>query len=99
MPGISVRDELKKIFINQFGFEKEDLNNPALDSMLIQGADGLELDSLERAELLIQCESVFHIIIKEDDEEMIQMRTFGELVSYLEKRCAESSPTLVTQPA
>ncbi len=74
-----VLDKIKTILAEQFKMDKSDIEVSAL----IQ--DDLGADSLDVVELLMTIEDEFSLEIPDEDIENI--KTVGDLVSYIENNC------------
>ena len=74
-----VLDRIKTILAEQFKMDKSDIEVSAL----IQ--DDLGADSLDVVELLMTIEDEFSLEIPDEDIENI--KTVGDLVSYIENNC------------
>ncbi len=74
-----VVDKIKTILAEQFKMDKSDIEVSAL----IQ--DDLGADSLDVVELLMTIEDEFSLEIPDEDIENI--KTVGDLVSYIENNC------------
>ena len=70
-------EKIKAILIDELQIDEADIT---LDAEL---SGDLGIDSIELADLVMLCEDTFKIEIK--DEDIVNMITVGDVVSYLEK--------------
>ena len=72
-------EEIKALLVNELNIENPD--DITLEASL---GNDLGINSLELADLVLLCEEKFNIDI--DDEELRELITVGDVVSYLEEK-------------
>ncbi len=78
-----VGNRVKEIIAEQLMLEVEEITE---DSSFV---DDLNADSLDRAELIMEFEEEFGLVIPDEDAEKIT--TVGEAIAYIERRLAEKT--------
>jgi acyl carrier protein len=81
--------KLRKLIAEQMGYRPEEIKD---DSRFIED---LGVDSLDTVEIILTVEETFNICIP--DEDAAKILTFGDMVKYVERKCAEPKPKPIKQ--
>lgn len=79
-----LREKIEQYLIEECEIPKEQVLNP--DTRL----EDLELDSIDKAELALQLDEEFDIIIQ-NDQTLMEMQTIGEVFDYFIKQYQEQN--------
>ncbi len=73
-------DKLKRLIAEQFNIDEEEIT---LDTNFV---DDLNADSIDMTELLMEAENEFDIEIPADDNDLMNLKTVGDVVSFISDR-------------
>ena len=86
---MDLKDKLKQMIIEEL--QLEDITSDDIDDDAPLFGEGLELDSLDAVELVVQLQVYFGVEIKNIDEGRPALQSINTLVQFVEKRLLETT--------
>lgn len=86
---MDLKDKLKQMIIEEL--QLEDITSDDIDDDAPLFGEGLELDSLDAVELVVQLQVYFGVEIKNIDEGRPALQSINTLAQFVEKRLLEAT--------
>ena len=86
---MDLKDKLKKMIIEEL--QLEEITAEEIDDDAPLFGDGLELDSLDAVELVVQLQIYFGVEIKSIDEGRPALQSINTLAAFVEERMVETT--------
>ena len=86
---MDLKDKLKQMIIEEL--QLEDITSDDIDDDAPLFGEGLELDSLDAVELVVQLQVYFGVEIKNIDEGRPALQSINTLVAFVEKKLLEAA--------